>query len=42
MSSSPANVVTVLAAIEQGLRKQGKAVAPGTAVAAALRSYDAG
>jgi alanine-glyoxylate transaminase/serine-glyoxylate transaminase/serine-pyruvate transaminase len=40
--SSPANVVTVLSAIEQGMRKQGKAVAPGTAAAAALRTYDAG
>lgn len=38
--SSQQNVVTVLAAIEQGLRKQGKAVAPGAAVSAALRSYD--
>src|SRR5512137_1231539 len=40
--SSQANVVTVLSAIEQGMRRQGKAVAPGTAAAAALRTYDAG
>jgi aspartate aminotransferase-like enzyme len=38
--STQQNVVTVLAAIEQGMRKQGKAVAPGTAVTAALRAYD--
>jgi len=40
--SSQANVLAVLSAIEQGMRKQGKAVAPGTAASAALRAYDAG
>jgi hypothetical protein len=35
-------VVAVLSAIEQGMRKQGKGVAPGTAASAALRAYDAG
>jgi aspartate aminotransferase-like enzyme len=39
--SSQANVLAVLSAIEQGMKKQGKAVAPGTAAAAALRAYDA-
>ncbi len=38
--SSQTNVLAVLSAIEQGMRKQGKAVAPGTAATAALRSYD--
>ena len=33
-------MLAVLSAIEQGMRKQGKAVAPGTAATAALRSYD--
>ncbi len=40
--SSQTNVLAVLSAIEQGMRKQGKAVVPGTAASAALRSYDAG
>jgi alanine-glyoxylate transaminase/serine-glyoxylate transaminase/serine-pyruvate transaminase len=40
--SCQANVLAVLSAIEQGMRKQGKAVAPGTAASAALRAYDAG
>jgi alanine-glyoxylate transaminase/serine-glyoxylate transaminase/serine-pyruvate transaminase len=40
--SSQTNVLAVLSAIEQGMRKQGKAVAPGTAASAALRAYDAG
>jgi alanine-glyoxylate transaminase/serine-glyoxylate transaminase/serine-pyruvate transaminase len=40
--SSQANVLAVLSAIEQGMRKQGKAVVPGTAASAALRAYDAG
>ena len=38
-SSRQENVLAVLAAVEQLLAKQGKAVAPGTATAAALRSY---
>ena len=38
--SSPSNVVAVLSAVEQGMRKQGRPVAPGTAAAAALRVYD--
>jgi len=40
--SSQTNVLAVLSAIEQGLRKQGKAVVPGAAASAALRAYDAG
>jgi alanine-glyoxylate transaminase/serine-glyoxylate transaminase/serine-pyruvate transaminase len=40
--SSQTNVLAVLSAIEQGMRKQGKAVVPGTAASAALRAYDAG
>ena len=40
--SSQTNVLAVLSAIEQGMRKQGKAVAPGTAASAALRAYDGG
>ena len=40
--SSQDNVVAVLSAIEQGMRKQGKAVAPRhRRLAAALRAYDA-
>jgi alanine-glyoxylate transaminase/serine-glyoxylate transaminase/serine-pyruvate transaminase len=38
--SSQTNVVAVLSAIEQGMRKQGRPVAPGTAATAALRAYD--
>jgi alanine-glyoxylate transaminase / serine-glyoxylate transaminase / serine-pyruvate transaminase len=41
-SSQQANVVTVLAALEQGLAKQGKAPRPGTAVGAALEVYAKG
>ncbi|HEY6106641.1 MAG TPA: alanine--glyoxylate aminotransferase family protein [Anaeromyxobacteraceae bacterium] len=40
-SSSQANVLAVLAALEQALRKQGKAVEPGVACAAALKTYAA-
>ena len=40
--STQANVITVLSAIEQGMKRQGKAVAPGTAAAAALSKYGAG
>ncbi|HET8722866.1 MAG TPA: alanine--glyoxylate aminotransferase family protein [Anaeromyxobacteraceae bacterium] len=40
--STQANVVTVLSAIEQALRKQGRKVPPGAAVSAALAAYDAG
>jgi alanine-glyoxylate transaminase/serine-glyoxylate transaminase/serine-pyruvate transaminase len=40
-SSSQANVLAVLAALEQALRKQGKALEPGTACAAALKAYAA-
>ena len=38
-SSTQANVLAVLAALEQALRKQGKAVEPGVACAAALKAY---
>jgi alanine-glyoxylate transaminase/serine-glyoxylate transaminase/serine-pyruvate transaminase len=38
-SSRQENVLAVLAAIEQGLAKQGKAPKPGTAVSAALEQY---
>jgi alanine-glyoxylate transaminase/serine-glyoxylate transaminase/serine-pyruvate transaminase len=41
-SSQQANVVTVLAALEQGPAKQGKAPRPGTAVGAALEVYAKG
>jgi alanine-glyoxylate transaminase / serine-glyoxylate transaminase / serine-pyruvate transaminase len=41
-SSQQANVVAVLAALEQGLAKQGKAPRPGTAVGAALEVYAKG
>jgi len=40
-SSTQANVLAVLAALEQALRKQGKAVEPGVACAAALKAYAA-
>jgi alanine-glyoxylate transaminase/serine-glyoxylate transaminase/serine-pyruvate transaminase len=40
--SSQASVVTVLAAIEQAMRKQGRKVPAGAAVSAALAAYDAG
>src|SRR5512144_326101 len=40
-SSTQANVLAVLAALEQALRKQGKAVQPGVATAAALKTYAA-
>ncbi len=40
-SSSQANVLAVLAALEQALRKQGKTVEPGVACAAALKAYAA-
>ena len=38
-SSTQANVLAVLAALEQALRRQGKAVEPGVATAAALKAY---
>jgi alanine-glyoxylate transaminase / serine-glyoxylate transaminase / serine-pyruvate transaminase len=41
-SSQQANVVAVLAALEQGIAKQGKAPRPGTAVGAALEIYAKG
>jgi alanine-glyoxylate transaminase / serine-glyoxylate transaminase / serine-pyruvate transaminase len=41
-SSQQANVVAVLAALEQGIAKQGKAPRPGTAVGAALEVYAKG
>ncbi len=40
-SSTQANVLAVLAALEQALRKQGKKVEPGVATAAALKTYAA-
>jgi alanine-glyoxylate transaminase/serine-glyoxylate transaminase/serine-pyruvate transaminase len=40
-SSSQANVLAVLAALEQALREQGKAIVPGVACAAALKVYAA-
>ncbi len=41
-SSKQANVLAVLAAIEQGMAKQGKGPKPGTAVSAALERYAKG
>jgi alanine-glyoxylate transaminase / serine-glyoxylate transaminase / serine-pyruvate transaminase len=41
-SSRQENVLAVLSAIEQQMRKQGRKVAPGTAAGAALQSYEAG
>jgi alanine-glyoxylate transaminase/serine-glyoxylate transaminase/serine-pyruvate transaminase len=41
-SSKQENVLAVLSAIEQQMRKQGRKVAPGTAAGAALQSYEAG
>jgi len=41
-SSKQENVLAVLAAIEQGMAKQGKGPKPGTAVSAALERYAKG